>query len=115
MALTATPSKALQAIFAETSNQSEERMMTYLRQFIGGVKQDMVRRFLWFTTGSSVCLSRSINIVFNRSGGFSRHPVSHTCSCTLELPTTYKSYPEFTHKFQQLLIQPENEWIMDVV
>lgn len=115
IALTATPAKVLQVIYAETFNQSEERMMTYLRQFIGGMKQDMIRRFLRFTTGSSVCLSRSINVVFNKSSGFSRHPVSHTCSCTLELPTTYNSYPEFTYEFQQLLMQPENEWRMDAV
>lgn len=115
IALTATPAKVLKVIYAETFNQSEERMMTYLRQFIGGMKQDMIRRFLRFTTGSSVCLSRSINVVFNKSSGFSRHPVSHTCSCTLELPTTYNSYPEFTYEFQQLLMQPENEWRMDAV
>lgn len=115
IALTATPAKVLQVIYAETFNQSEERMMTYLRQFIGGMKQEMIRRFLRFTTGSSVCLSRSINVVFNKSSGFSRHPVSHTCSCTLELPTTYNSYPEFTYEFQQLLMQPENEWRMDAV
>ena len=114
MALTATPAKVLQVIYAETSNLSEERMMNYLTQFIGGMKQEMVRRVLRFTTGSSVCLSRSINIVFNKSIGFSRHPVGHTCSCTLELPTTYNSYPEFTYEFQQLLMQPENEWTMDV-
>ena len=114
MVLTATLAKVLQVIYAETSNLSEERMMTYLRQFVGGMKQEMVRRFLSFTTGSSVCLSRSINVVFNKSSGFSRHPVGHTCSCTLELPTTYNSYPEFTYEFQQLLMQPENEWTMDV-
>ena len=79
MALTATPAKVLQVIYAETSNQSEERIMIYLRQFIGGMKQDMVRRFLRFTTGSSVYLARSINIAFSKSSGFSRHPVSHTC------------------------------------
>ena len=69
MTPTATSSKVLQAIFAETSNQSEERMMTYLRQFIGGMKQDMVRRLLRFTTGSSVCLSRSIYPPVGPPGG----------------------------------------------
>ena len=81
MALTATPAKVLQAINVETSNQNEERTITYLRQFIGGMKQEMVRRFLHFTTGSSVVLSRSITV---NSSGFSRHPASHTCTCTLQ-------------------------------
>lgn len=115
IALTATPNKVLEVLNSDTANENEERVMMYLKQFIGGMNQDMIRRFMRFTTGSSVCLSRNINVVFNGSNGLSRHPIGHTCSSTLELPTTYSSYPEFISEFNHLLLQPENEWIMDAV
>ena len=115
MALTATPAKVLEAFYVETTNQNEERVLTYLQQFVGSMKQDMVRRFLRFTTGSSVCLSRNIKVTFNGLSGFSRHPISHTCTSMLKLPTTYKNYTEFVSEFEQLLMQPENEWTMDAI
>ena len=115
VALTATPTKVLETLHVDTANQNEERVLTYLQQFIGSMKQDMVRRFLRFTTGSSVCLSKSIKVTFNGLSGFSRHPISHTCTSMLELPTTYKNYTEFVSEFEQLLMQPENGWTMDAI
>ena len=45
VALTATPTKVLEMLHVDTANQNEERVLTYLQQFIGSMKQDMIRRF----------------------------------------------------------------------
>ena len=114
IALTATPSKVLEVLNSDTENENQERVLAYLQQFIGSMSQDMIRRFLRFVTGSSVCLSSHITVVFNESSGFCRSPVGHTCTSTLELPATYVSYPEFMSEFKHILLQPENEWKMNI-
>lgn len=50
-ALTATPAKVIEAFVSEASNPCEERVMSYLEQFIGNMSKDVLRRFLRFTTG----------------------------------------------------------------
>jgi len=114
IALAATPSKVLEVLTSVTENENQERVLAYLQQFIGSMSQDIIRRFLRFVSGSSVCLSSYITVVFNESSGFCRSPVGHTCTSTLELPATYISYPEFVSEFKHILLQPENEWKMNI-
>ena len=38
---------------------------------------------------------KEIHITFNSISSFARWIIAHTCSCTLEVPTTYTSYTEF--------------------
>ena len=86
-----------------------------LVQFVGSMNQGMVRRFLRFVTGSSVCLTNQINVQFNSMSGIARRPISHTCDSMLELSSTYTSYPSFIEEFEAILSQPEVNWTMDAV
>ena len=43
----------------------EERILGYLRQFVGSMGSDALRNFLRFVTGSSVCSSLQIHVTFN--------------------------------------------------
>ena len=113
MALTATPAKVLEVLSTDTENQNQERIFKYLRQFIRSMNQDMVRRFLQLTTGSSVCLSSQITVTYNTSSGFCRSPVGHTCSNLLDLAVSYLSYREFVSEFTRILLLPENKWKMN--
>ena len=79
------------------------------------MRNDEVRRFLCFTTGSSVLIAERISIVFNAQSGLSRHPIAHTCACTLELPSTYASYLEFEQEFNSILMNDEHTWEMHVI
>lgn len=115
MTLTANPGKVVSILQSLPLNSNEERVFTYLKQFIGSMNQDDVRKFLRFTTGSSVCLTKSIRVHYNSLSGFARRPVSHTCDCSLELPSTYTTYPSFVDEFQSILSQPENAWTMDAI
>lgn len=113
--LTATPERVVEILESGASNPCEERVMSYLEQFVGSMSKDMLRKFLRFTTGSSVCLCKRITVEFNGLTDFARRPLSHTCDCVLELSSTYTTYPEFVSEFEQVLGQPENCWTMDAL
>jgi hypothetical protein len=115
LGLTATSAKVLEIIESDPSDQNEERVLGYLTQYIGTMSQDKVRRFLRYTTGSSVCMTKKMLVVFNNLSGFARRPISHTCSCLLELSSSYTTYLDLVNEFDHVLAQPEISWCMDAV
>ena len=116
-ALNATPQRILSVIEEpEVENESQARVFIYLKKFIGNMKSEELRRFLRFVTGTSVLLPEGIIICFNSNSGLMRRPIVHTCSCSLELPTTYVSYLDFEHEFHTILSSDdEYTWMMDAV
>ena len=93
---------------------AEDRVFGFLLSFIGNMKQNELRLFLRFVTSSSVLLAKKIVILFNNLTGLARRPISHTCDCTLELPVSYTTYPEFELEFTKVLTS-EVSWAMDAV
>ena len=79
------------------------------------MKNDEIRQFLRFVTGSSVMLPEGIFVTFNGSSDLMRRPIAHTCSCLLELSSTYVSYLDFEHEFHAVLSDKEYSWQMDVI
>ena len=86
-----------------------------LKQFIGTMTSDEIQAFLRFVTGCSVCPSGGINVTLNNLSEFARRPISHTCDCTLELSTDYRSSVEFVAEFRTILSASEYVWYMDGV
>ena len=78
-------------------------------------RNDEVRRFLRFVTSTSVLLPDGISVCFNGSSGLMRRPIARTCSCLLELPSTYVSYLDFEHELHAVLSDSEYNWQMDVI
>lgn len=115
LALTCNPKKVINQLQTTATCEEEEKIVAYLEQYLGNMNNDLLRRFLRFTTGSSVCISDKITVTFNRLSGLSRRPTSHTCDCTLELSTMYGSYSEFSNEFSNILLQPEKYWLMDAI
>ena len=66
-----------------------------------------VRRFLCFTTGSSVLIANRISVTFNNLSGLARKPIAHTCGCVIELPSTYMSFLDFEQEFTAILAEDE--------
>ena len=97
----------------EFLNRNEGKVFGYLLQYIGSMKAEELSLFLRFVTGSSVCSAQRISITFNSLSGLARRPISHTCSNTLELSTTYSTFPEFVAEFQAILTDPIVTWYMD--
>ena len=81
------------------------------------MKPAEVRSFLRFVTVSAVYLAKSIQVTFNNLTGLGRRPVSHTCSCTVELPDSYKTKHEFISEFQAVMREIDNiyAWMMDAI
>lgn len=94
------------------TDANEEQILGYLRQYVGSMSTDELRRFLRFVTGSLVCLSCQIQVTFNNLKGIARRPIAHTCQPSLELSLSYMTSPEFTSKFHAIL-SDQYAWIMD--
>ena len=114
LALSVTPTKVLEFIQEpECCTSHHSRVFDYLTQMIGSMNQDELRTFLRFVTGCSVCIG-PIEVIFNSLSGFARRPIAHTCSCQLELPSTYVTYMDFCTEFQSVLSTSE-WWRMDAL
>lgn len=97
-------------------NECEQRVYGYLYQYISCMSAEELRRFLRFVTGSSALTGEGLNITFNSLQGISRRPIAHTCSNTLELPTSYSTYLDFVNEFRAILLSNDDlTWIMDSV
>ena len=86
---------------------AEQRVFKYLIQYVGRMKVEEVQQFLWFCTGSSVCISTPMKVIFNGLSGLEWRPIAHTCDCKLELPRTYTSFLDFAMEFTTILSQEE--------
>ena len=115
ISLTVTPRKVLQITSSVPLNKNEKRVLEYLETFIGNISINLIRRFLRFVTGSSVCSVKEIVVIYNNLDGFSRRPISHTCDNILELSVSYVSYVEFCDEFQHILVDHDYCWDMDAV
>ena len=112
-AMGADPSKVIEALFSETKSEAEERVFTYVQQFIVSMNEDMLRRFLRFVTGSSVFTANEITIIYSNSSGLARCPIAHTCTYTLELPVSYETYGIFVCEFEAVLSDSQYAWRID--
>ena len=113
MKLITSPKKALDMLREPYDiSPSQHRVYNYLVQYVGTMKCEEVQRFVRFVTGSSVFIDKPIYIEFNGLSGVARRPIAHTCDCTLELPTTYSNFTEFSQEFTSLLSQ-NDVWVMD--
>ena len=76
------------------------------------MRNDVVRWFLCFTTGTLVLIAERINVVLNVQSGLSRHPIAHTY---VELPSMYASYLDFEQEFNSILINDEHTQRMHAI
>ena len=114
-ALNATSERVLDLIEEPgVMNSAEKRIFSYLITFVSNSRQDDLRLFLRFVTGSSVLLGESIRVLFNNTEGLARSPSAKTCSCTIELPLSYSTYPEFEQELSKVLAS-EGAWAMDTI
>ena len=115
-AMTISTSKVL-SLLDEPSfcNAAEEEVWLFLRRFIGNMSVKELRSFLRFVSGSMVICVQKILVIFNTTKGAGRCPVSHTCTSTLELSTSYSTLPEFEKEFRSVLTHPDFSWSMDFV
>ena len=113
--LAASPERVIESIAEPTfEDQNQERVFGYLTQYVGNLSFTDARRFLCFTTGSSICVTQPIHIVFNNLMGLARRSIGYTCSCTLELSQSYATYLDFAQEFQAVMSN-DHSWCMDAI
>ena len=54
------------------TSQAEEKVFSYLTQFVSCLKTDELQKFLRFCSGSSVCIDKPITVSFNNTLGLGR-------------------------------------------
>ena len=113
--LTANPEKLLTLIEEpDFMNAAQERVFSYLQQYIGSMTQNELETFLRFVTGSSIMPTR-LNVTFNSVSGLARRPVSHTCDNCIELSSSYATYLEFIEEIRLFMNDKKHSWTIDSV
>ena len=108
VSLSATPEMVLAVIDdPDEADVCQAHVFGYLQQCIGNMRNEEVRRFLCFTTGSSVLIANRISVTFNNFKRISQEAYCTTCGCVIELPSTYMSFLDFEQEFTANLAEEE--------
>ncbi|KAL3875921.1 hypothetical protein ACJMK2_033825 [Sinanodonta woodiana] len=95
-------------------SSAERETVQYLKKYIKGLSEDMLRNFLRFVTGADLLTVQKISVRLVRiDSEFIRRPIAHTCGCVLELSSNYESFVEFRREFNGIL--ESKIWIMDII
>ena len=108
-----TTRKVSQLIKDKPTSSDERAVLGYLTRYIRGLEVRQLKRFLLFTTASDLIVCNNLDINFVKVDGLGRRPIAHTCGPCLELPITYKSFPELREEFSSALSL--STWEMDIV
>ena len=113
--LTANASKVVAQLEPDLTIPEDERIFSYLENFVGNMNRNMLRKFLRFCTGTSTCIGNVIKVRFNNLTGLARRPTCHTCEPSQELPISYSTYDDFVNEFELVLSDPKFSWEMDTI
>ena len=102
--LLATPKRIIGLIEAKPSSESEKDRLGYLKQYIRGLDQSLLKKFLKFVSGSDLVTFTKINVSFTvPANEFQRLPIVHTCGPLIEVPSTYNNFCELREDFSNIL------------
>lgn len=84
-------------------NSQTRKVYGYFVDLISNLSQNDLEMLLQFITGQTCVPRRNITVNFSNLSGIERRPIAHTCSFSIELPSTYESYEEFEAEFEMFL------------
>ena len=105
--------KVIALLKASPATVAKSETISHLKRFIRGLDEAKLTTFLRFTTAADVIVTDSLTISFTDTEGLQRRPISHTCGCTLEVPSTYASFCELREEFMAIL--NSDSWEMNIV
>ena len=108
-----TTKKVLSCLISNPVNEGERDAFKFLQKFIRGLDISKLLKFLQFTTGMDIMVSKKIEVTFFKCEGLSARPIAHTCGPLLEIPSTYANYVEFREDLTNVLNR--DMWEMDIV
>lgn len=93
-------------------SEIKRKVFGFLKKFIREADQMLCTKFLRFVTGSDI-ITDYININFTSAkDNYSRSPVAHTCTNTLDLPMSYDRFIDLRSEINSILAS--NVWVMDI-
>lgn len=107
-----TVKKVLGLIDAKPSCGPQRDVLSYLKRYIRGLEEEKLTKFLRFCTGATIICIEKIVVDFSNLEGLERRPIAHICGATLELPTTYSSFPQFREEMNNIL--SSDFWDIDI-
>ena len=108
-----TPRKVIKLFQCNPVSKGEEQALGFLKQYVRGLGETSLRKFLRHSTGAAMLCVSAIFIEFNMSKGKGRAPIAHTCGQTIVLPATYLRYNELRAEFNNIL--ESGYFFMDIV
>ena len=108
-----TNAKVVDMLQAEITNDGEREAFNHLKKYVRGLEKSKLSAFLKFVTASDIIITDKIQVSFSTISGAARRPISHTCGCTLELPSTYANFCELREEFSNIL--SADSWEIDIV
>ena len=109
-----TTGKLITLLKSDPKDDSERDAFNYFKTFIQELPQSDLGKLVKFITGSNLLLTvpsidvLSMKIIIKYENEFSRRPIAHLCSPSIELPVTYNNFWELREKFTNILRQ--NNW-----
>ena len=98
----------IKLIQSDPTNGNERDTLGFLKQYIRGLDEPLLRKFLKYCTGSDVILVNKIAVELVACSTIARRPIVHTCVPLMELPSSYASYCEFREEMQNILNACDN-------
>ena len=109
-----TAKKLITLLKANPTDDSERDAFNYFKRFIRGLPESHLGKLVKFITGSDLVTVPSIDVTFIKyENKFSRRPIAHTCSPSLELPAAYNNFCELREEFTNILSQ--NNWEVSII
>ena len=109
-----TSKKLITLLKSDPRDDSERDTFSYFKRFIRGHPEPDLGKLVKFITGSDLLTVPSIAVTFIKyENEFSLGPIAHTCSPSLELPSTYNNFCELREEFTNILCQ--NNWEMSII
>ena len=97
------PAKVLEMLDeVHTLDPNQEKIVMYLKQYIGSLNSEDLQHFLQFVTRTS-CISSKIEVMFNTVTGEARRPIAHTRQPSIELSSTYSTYVPFARELKSVV------------
>ncbi|XP_077361249.1 uncharacterized protein LOC144006333 [Festucalex cinctus] len=107
-----TARKVIKMLTASPDTAAENQSLQFLQQYIRALDEIGLRKLMRFLTGSDVICVKQIQVIFTTLDGLARRVIAHTCGPTVELPSTYNSYPELRAEMEAIL--SSNSLAMDI-
>ncbi|XP_055957634.1 uncharacterized protein LOC130013114, partial [Patella vulgata] len=106
--LKTTVQKVIKLFNATPLCKEESTSFEFLKRFTRGRDSRQLKRLLRLLTGSDVICVDQILVSFVVRHGCQRIPTIHTCGPSLELPSTYLSFPDFRSEWENILENKES-------